>query len=165
MSEDRFILLDPGASRPTRVPLPPATTVKARTEDTEGRFSLMEVVVAQEIPRHVHHVADECIYVLSGALGVEFDDTDRTVMAGQFVLLPHGVPHALRPASTPPPNVLQISSPGGWECYLEDLSEHLSGAGRRGRPDAALLNRIAEPYRITYEEPATPSQPVAPDRP
>ncbi|MFF5713866.1 cupin domain-containing protein [Streptomyces sp. NPDC012756] len=157
MSEDRFILLDPGASRPTRVPLPPAMTVKARTEDTEGRFSCMEVVVAQEIPRHVHHVADECIYVLSGSLGVEFDDTDRTVTAGQFVLLPHGVPHALRPVGTPPPHVLQISSPGGWECYLEDLSEHLSGAGHRSRLDATALNRIAAPYQITYEEPAAPA--------
>ncbi|MFF3289901.1 cupin domain-containing protein [Streptomyces sp. NPDC003023] len=154
MSDDRFILLAPGATRTTRVPLPPAMAVKARTEDTEGRFSLMEVVVAQEIPRHVHHEADECVYVLSGELGVEFDDTTHTATAGQFVLLPHGVPHALRPASTPPPRVLQISSPGGWECYLEDLIEHRSRISHKGRLDPAELNRIAAPYRIAYEEPA-----------
>lgn len=154
MPEHRFILLDTGASRPTRVPLPPSMTVKARTEDTEGRFSLMEVVVTQAIPRHVHHVADECIYVLDGELAVEFDDSTQTATAGQFVLLPHGIPHALRPASTPPPRVLQISSPGGWECYLEDMIENRSQISQKGLLDAAALNRIAARHHITYEETA-----------
>ncbi|MGW3471163.1 hypothetical protein ACWDKQ_22510 [Saccharopolyspora sp. NPDC000995] len=30
-------------------------------------------VVVQEIPWHVHHEADECSYMLEGALTVEFD--------------------------------------------------------------------------------------------
>ncbi|ATL32877.1 cupin domain-containing protein [Streptomyces formicae] len=154
MPENRFLLLEAGASRPTRVPLPPSMTVKAGTDDTEGRFSLMEVVVAQAIPRHVHHVADECVYVLDGELTVEFDDRVHTVTAGQFVLLPHGVPHALRPATTPPPRVLQISSPGGWECFLEDMIENRTEISRKGQLDPVALNRIAAKYRITYEEPA-----------
>ncbi|MFM9368506.1 cupin domain-containing protein [Streptomyces sp. Da 82-17] len=152
--EDRFILLETGASRPTRVPLPPAMTVKAGTGDTEGRFSLLEVVVAQAVPRHVHHVADEAVYVLDGELAVEFDDRVRTVTAGGFVLLPYGVPHALRPASTPPPRVLQISSPGGWECLLEDLIENRREISRQGRLDPAALNRLAAKHQVTYEEQA-----------
>ncbi|MEV0296350.1 cupin domain-containing protein [Nocardia sp. NPDC050710] len=76
------------------------------TADTDGRFSLLEVVVAHEIPRHTHHSADECIYVLDGELGIEFDDRAYTAGPGAFTLLPRGVPHALRPASTPPPRVL-----------------------------------------------------------
>ncbi|MFE6779277.1 cupin domain-containing protein [Streptomyces sp. NPDC057702] len=154
MPAHRFILLDAGASRPTRVPLPPSMAVKAGTADTEGRFSLMEVVVAQDIPRHVHHVADECVYVLDGELAVEFDDRTQTVTAGQFVLLPHGVPHALRPATTPPPRVLQISSPGGWECFLEDMIENRTRISHQGRLDPVALNAIAARYEITYEEPA-----------
>ncbi|MER0244388.1 cupin domain-containing protein [Streptomyces sp. HSW2009] len=165
MSEHRFILLDAGASRPTRVPLPPAMAVKAGTEDTEGRFSLLEVVVAQEIPRHVHHVSDECVYVLDGELAVEFDDRTHTVAAGQFVLLPHGVPHALRPAGPRPPRVLQISSPGGWECFLQDMIENRTQISRQGRLDPAPLNRIAARHQITYEEPGQPgpAQAAAPD--
>ncbi|MFC5752858.1 cupin domain-containing protein [Actinomadura rugatobispora] len=151
MSADRFILLDAAEGRPTRVPVPPAFTVKATTADTEGKFSLLEVTLAQGIPRHVHHKADESIYVLDGELIVEFDDRTHTATAGRFVLLPHGVPHALRPGSTPP-RLLQISSPGGWECFIEDMFEDRSKVTTNGRLDPAKLNPIAAKYDITYEE-------------
>ncbi|WP_406387349.1 hypothetical protein [Streptomyces sp. NBC_00887] len=39
MTEDHFILLEPGGVRPGRIPLPPAFAVKATTDDTDGRFS------------------------------------------------------------------------------------------------------------------------------
>jgi hypothetical protein len=61
---DRFYLLDKGSARPTRLPLPPAFSVKARRTGTDGLFSLLEITVAQPVPRHTHHVADECIYIL-----------------------------------------------------------------------------------------------------
>ncbi|KUL21376.1 hypothetical protein [Streptomyces regalis] len=47
MPADRFILLEPGAARPGRIPLPPAFAVKATTDDTEGRLSLLEVTVSR----------------------------------------------------------------------------------------------------------------------
>lgn len=154
MPDDRFFLLEPGEVRPGRVPLPPAFAVKAMTSDTEGRFSLLEVVLARDIPRHTHHVADECIYVLDGELGVDFDDRVFTATKGMFVLLPHGVPHALRRVSSPPPRVLQISSPGGWECYLEDLFEAGPAVLTDGALDPRKINPIAAEYDIRYEEPA-----------
>ncbi|MCM1976471.1 cupin domain-containing protein [Streptomyces sp. G1] len=92
------------------------------------------------------------IYVLEGELGVHFDGEDLTIPAGSFILLPKGIPHALSRATDIPPRVLQGSSPGGWECYLEDLVE----AGPATTPDGALtpadLNTIAVPHGIQYEE-------------
>ena len=153
MPEDhRFLLLAPGEARPGRIPLPAAFAVKATTEDAEGRLSLLEVTVARDIPRHTHHVADELIYVLEGELGVDFDDRGLTATKGMFVLLPHGIPHALRCASSPPPRVLQISSPGGWECYLEDLLEAGQSVLTDGRLDPAKINPIAAEYGIRYDE-------------
>ncbi|MRH89168.1 cupin domain-containing protein [Nocardia sp. SYP-A9097] len=156
MSQNRFLLLQPGEVRPGRIPLPPAFAVKAATADTEGHFSMLEVTLARDIPRHTHHVADESIYVLDGVLEVEFDDRVLTVTAGMFVLLPHGIPHALRCGSTPPPRLLQISSPGGWECYLEDLFEAGPSVLTNGALDPAKINPIAAKYDIRYEETATP---------
>lgn len=152
MSHDRFLCLARGDTRPGRVALPPAFAMKATTEDTEGRFSLLEVSLARDIPRHTHHVADEAIYVLDGELGVDFDDWAFTAVAGTFVLLPHGIPHALRCVSDPPPRVLQISSPGGWECYLQDLFEAGPGVLTDGVLDPVKINPIAARYDIRYEE-------------
>jgi quercetin dioxygenase-like cupin family protein len=152
MPDDRFILLQPGEARPGRLPLPPAFAVKAMTDDTEGRFSLLEVTLARDVPRHIHHSADECIYVLEGELGIEFDDLRYTATKGMFVLLPHGVPHALRCASEPPPRVLQISSPGGWEHYIEDLIEAGPSVLTGGALDPTKINPIAGKYDIQYEE-------------
>lgn len=152
MPEDRFILLEPGAARPGRIPLPPAFAVKARTDDTEGRLSLLEVTLAKDIPRHTHHRADECIYVLDGVLEIEFDDRTHSAPKGTFALLPRGVPHALRRASNPPPRVLQISSPGGWEQYVEDLVEAGPAVFTQGRLDPAKINPIAGRHHISYDE-------------
>ena len=123
-----------------------------RLPDTDDRLSLLEMVVAQQIPRHVHHRADESIYVLDGELVVEFVDRTYRATPGQFVLLPHSVPHALRPGSGRPPRVLQISSPGGWECFIEDLIEARRHVSTAGELDARSLNPIAAKYGITYEE-------------
>lgn len=152
MSRNRFLFLAPGDVRPGRVPMPPAFAVKAATDDTEGRFSMLEVTLGRDIPRHTHHVADETIYVLDGVLEVEFDDRVLQATAGMFVLLPHGIPHALRCGSTPPPRLLQISSPGGWECYLEDLFEAGPSVLTNGALDPAKINPIAAKYDIRYEE-------------
>ncbi|MEV0684670.1 cupin domain-containing protein [Nocardia sp. NPDC050378] len=149
---DRFYLLGRGQARPGRIPVPPAFSVKARSGDTDGLFSALEVTVAQPIPRHTHLVADECIYVLDGVLDVEFDDRVHTAGPGQFVLLPHGVPHALRPGSSPPPRVVQISAPGGWECVVEAIIEHRTEVSAGGRFDPAALNRYTRPYHVVYEE-------------
>ncbi|WP_055590770.1 cupin domain-containing protein [Streptacidiphilus griseoplanus] len=152
MSADRFLLLQPGAVRPGRLPLPPAFAVKAMTDDTRGRFSLLEVTLVRDIPRHTHHRADEAVYVLEGVLAVEFDDRTHLAPAGSFALLPQGVPHALRRASDPPPRVLQISSPGGWEHYVEDLVEAGPAVLTDGRLDPAKINPIAEKHGISYQE-------------
>ena len=148
----RFVLLAAGQARPGRIAVPPAFSVKARTADTDGLFSLLEVTVAQPVPRHTHHVADECIYVLSGELTIEFDDRVHTAGAGAFVLLPHGGPHAIRPGSTPPPGVIQISSPGGWECVVEALIEHRTEVSKTGTFDPAALNRYTRRHHVVYEE-------------
>jgi quercetin dioxygenase-like cupin family protein len=154
VDHNRFVLLAPGGFRPGRVTMPPAFAVKASSADTAGRLSVLEVTLARDIPRHTHHGADECVYVLDGRLEVEFDDRTLIAEPGAFVLLPAGVPHALRGASQPPPRVLQISTPGGWECYLEDLFEAGLSVLTDGELDPTKINPIAARHGIHYDLPA-----------
>lgn len=151
MSEDRFIMLAPGEVRPGRIPLPPVFAVKATTEDTEGRFSLLEVSVTMDIPRHVHGTEDECVYVLDGELEIDFADRTYRATQGMCLLLPHGVPHAIRRVSETPPRVLQISSPGGWENLVEDLIERGPSVLTDGKLDPAKINPVAADYDVTYQ--------------
>ncbi|MEV6866322.1 hypothetical protein AB0M44_35675 [Streptosporangium subroseum] len=67
------------------------------------------------------------------------------------VLLPHGIPHAMRNVSTPPARTLQISSPAGWDRYLEDLFAAWDTVRTPdGRMDMAKVNEIGAPYGMRY---------------
>ncbi|MFE0190565.1 cupin domain-containing protein [Streptomyces sp. NPDC058989] len=150
MPEERFFVLRPGERRPGRVPLPPGFGVKARTHDTEGRLAILENQLDVDIPPHVHHHADEFVYVLEGEMEVDFDGATHHLTAGMCALLPHGVPHAMRNASQPPARCLQISSPGGWEEFVEDMFEAGPVVMKGGHPDLARLNAIGAKYGMEY---------------
>lgn len=53
-------------------------------------------------------------------------------------------------------------SPGGWECFVEDMVEAGPRLMADGRLDPARLNRIAGRHGITYEEDARHGQGCSP---
>ncbi|MEV7415024.1 cupin domain-containing protein [Streptomyces sp. NPDC089919] len=153
MSEDRFFVLAPGGTRPTRVPLPPGFGVKVATGDSEGRLAVLENRLDVDIPEHVHERMDEFVYVLEGALEVDYRGRTHRLTAGMSVLLPHGVPHAMRNASQPPARALQVSTPGGWDRFVEDM--FAAGPDVRtpeGAMDLRKVNVLGEPYGMRYTE-------------
>jgi hypothetical protein len=84
---------------------------------------------------------------------IDFRGESHRLTKGMSVLLPRGIPHAMRNVSDPPARTLQISSPGGWDRYLEDLFE--AGPAVRtadGRMDLAKVNEIGAPYGMRYVE-------------
>ncbi|AJT67335.1 hypothetical protein T261_5719 [Streptomyces lydicus] len=149
-SAERFFVLPAGERRPGRVPLPPGFAVKARTSDTEGRLSVLETQLDIDIPSHIHHDADEFLYILEGEMEVDLDGATHRLTPGMCVLLPHGIPHALRNASRPPARCLQISSPGGWEEFMEDMFEAGPVVMKDGHPDLGRLNEIGAAYGMEY---------------
>ncbi|WP_143569979.1 cupin domain-containing protein [Streptomyces acidiscabies] len=148
MSTDRFIYLSQGESRPTRVPVAPEFAVKARSEDTGGGFSVLEVTVGGELPLHIHHNDDEVLYMLEGEIEATFDGRVYTAKPGDFMLLPRGIPHAVRPASDVAPRLLQVSSPGGFEHFAEDLVENFGSLHETDDPQAVL--ELAGKHGITF---------------
>ncbi|MFI9046273.1 cupin domain-containing protein [Streptomyces sp. NPDC053427] len=148
---ERFFVLPAGERRPGRVPLPPGFAVKARANETEGRLSVLETQLDIDIPPHVHHGADEFLYILEGAMEVDIEGETHRLTPGMCALLPHGVPHALRNASRPPARCLQISSPGGWEEFVEDMFEAGPVVMKDGHPDLGRLNEIGAKYGMEYQ--------------
>jgi quercetin dioxygenase-like cupin family protein len=96
-------------------------SVLADSEETDGHFGLMEMIVpkGREPSRHLHYADDEGFYVLEGRVtfyvGQESDKADP----GTFVFLPHGVPHSYT-FETDVVRMLSIVAPGGLERHFRD---------------------------------------------
>ena len=98
--------------------------IKLRAEDTEGRFSLVEVTAPPgiEIPRHVHHGEDETFYVLEGSVTFEVSGSVVEAEAGAVLFAPRDVPHAYT-VGPEGARVLFLFSPGGFEGFIEASGE------------------------------------------
>jgi quercetin dioxygenase-like cupin family protein len=117
-------------------------------------FSLVRIhsPAADQAPLHVHESDDEGFYVLEGTLTLWVGDEDPvTLVPGQYILAPHGVPHTYR-AGADGAVTLVTSVPGGFVDFLRE-------AGRPalrpelpvldGPPDVDGLARIAAAHGIT----------------
>lgn len=103
-------------------------------------------------PLHVHEAEDEGFYVLEGELTLWVGDEDPvTLVPGQFVLAPHGVPHTYR-AGDEGAVTLVTSAPGGFAAFVREAgrpAERPELPVLDGPPDAERLARIAAAHGIT----------------
>jgi mannose-6-phosphate isomerase-like protein (cupin superfamily) len=100
------------------------TTIKATSEQTEGRYSLVEVLEPRgvEAPLHVHHREDEGFWVLEGEVTFRIGEEEIPAGPGSFVFGPRGVPHSYR-VDSETARLLFILSPGGMEGFIRASSE------------------------------------------
>ena len=69
-------------------------TVKATGKETDGRYTLVEVLEPEgEQPFHVHHREDEGFWVLEGELTFEVGEQTIKASPGSFIFGPKDVPH------------------------------------------------------------------------
>ncbi len=125
-------------------------TVLAASEDTGGRFGLLEMVVpkGREPSRHLHRKDDEGFYVLEGSVTFYVGDETYEAGPGTFVFLPRGVPHSYV-FETEEVRMLGIVAPGGLEGHFRDPrfaepAEAQTLPPPAGPPDAAFLEEMAK---------------------
>jgi quercetin dioxygenase-like cupin family protein len=98
--------------------------ILARGAETEGAYSLIE----QEHPPltgarlHYHREGAEGFYVLAGEYTFMIGTGRRRATAGDFLLVPAGVPHAFVNRGDTPARLL-IFLPAGTERYFELMAE------------------------------------------
>jgi len=70
--------------------------VLARSKDTAGAFSMLEIAGARGAmaPEHSHGTEAEAFYVLDGRMDVHVADQSRSVAPGDFVYIPRATRHA-----------------------------------------------------------------------
>ncbi len=101
--------------------------IKASGRDTDGRFSLVEVVDHEGVdtPLHVHHNEDEAFWILEGSLTFEVGGKIIKADPGSFLFGPKGVPHRYH-VDKGPARLLFILAPAGFEEFIRETSEPAS---------------------------------------
>jgi quercetin dioxygenase-like cupin family protein len=126
-------------------------TVLAGSDDTGGRFGLMEMVAPKglEPSRHLHYHDDEGFYVLEGDVTFYVGEEIHKARPGTFVFLPQGVPHSYT-FETDEVRMLAIVAPGGIEQHFRDprFAEPAEAPtlppAAMGPPDMAVLEALTE---------------------
>jgi len=121
-----------GESRDWFQPLPgEQIAMRVESQHTNGAFSLTEIIVAPQSgpPLHIHHDADEVLYVLEG-IGDFICGSERfRTGPGGFAAIPRGTPHAFRNFEAMPLRMVVLLTPGGFEQFMPAM---------KGRPTADI---------------------------
>ena len=121
-------------------------TVKATGKETDGRYTLVEVLDPEgEGPLHVHHNEDEGFWVLEGELTFEVGEETIKAQPGSFVFGPKDVPHRYT-VDSGPARLLYILSPAGFEEFIyatsEPARERTLPPAPEGPPDEAEIEQL-----------------------
>lgn len=70
-------------------------------------------------PLHIHHNEDETFYVLDGALSVFVDGDELRIAAGDYAVVPRGVPHTYLVRSERARMLVSFAPAGFEEAFIE----------------------------------------------
>jgi quercetin dioxygenase-like cupin family protein len=128
---------------------------KAEGERPGGGPTFLEFTAAPGFSTgdHVHSRIEEIFYVVEGEFQIRAGDQTLRAKAGDFVLVPPGVPHGFgNPEGTPAKMVLLISPAGVHEAYFEELAGLLA---QPGAPDIQAIAELRQRYDTQQVSPLT----------
>src|SRR6266478_4026482 len=87
----------------------------ATGEDTDGKYALLEAIVAPGggPPPHVHSREEEGFYILDGAIAFQIGEDRVVATAGTFANMPVGTPHTFKNETDRPARMLISVAPAG----------------------------------------------------
>jgi quercetin dioxygenase-like cupin family protein len=121
MAEARPVMVAPGEGTTIEGPAGGPLTFKVRGEQTGGRLTAVENVIApgDGPPLHVHAAEDEAWYVLDGTLRFVLGTERSEAPAGSFVFVPRGTPHCFQNVGDGPARILVLFTPSGMEGFFD----------------------------------------------
>jgi quercetin dioxygenase-like cupin family protein len=106
-----------------RTPTGERFKIHISAEETEGRFTMLEMVAdpRNRIPMHIHKNEHEHFIVLEGTLHIANGDKTLDAPAGTTVTVKKGVPHAWCNLSDSPLRLGIVFSPGHIEGMFREV--------------------------------------------
>lgn len=98
-------------------------TFKTVSQDTNGTYSLMEMVVYPQTgsPLHIHSHEDESFWVQSGEIQFQIDGETIIATPGTFIYSPRGQRHLFANLSDHSATVLCWITPAGLEQFFMEI--------------------------------------------
>ena len=121
---------------------------KVKSEDTNGVFSVIEIVTppGKGVSLHVHEREDELVYLLEGEIEVTLGDQKMKAVPGVMALLPRGIPHGFTNIGDKPSRLLDTILPGHFDNYFVDLAALFAA----GDPTDEQIDGLSKKYAIKY---------------
>ena len=135
-------------------------------EETGGAFDVSLVTQPPGIatPLHIHTREAEAFYVLEGTLAYQAGDQLHQLVAGSFIYLPAGIPHAFRITGTTPVRFLGLVAPAGLMRLYDEVGmpareRRLPGAdGLSMEEEIPRWNEIGPRYGLRVVGPPIPAE-------
>ena len=127
---------------------PQGTGVVVPHEATGGVISFVELAMDPRhlIRGHVHARTDVWIHVLHGEVGVRVADDEAIATAGDYLLKPREIPHAMWNPGDEPNRLIEILTPGNGDLFFRDAAALPDNAS------AEEFEAMAARHGITYFE-------------
>ncbi|MCA9691451.1 MAG: cupin domain-containing protein [Nannocystaceae bacterium] len=109
------------------------TTIKIRSDQLGGDFSVMEADIAphQLLTPHTHLHEDQGVYVIEGELEFEVGGeggTRFTARAGDYVVKPRGVSHCFWNTTDQTARYIELSGRANFEAFVYETKESTAKA-------------------------------------
>lgn len=140
------IVLRPGDAETIRIG-GASLDLLATAATTDGRLALLQTTLEPNSPGprpHVHHGLVDMFFVVEGTLTVRLDLEELEAPAGSFLAVPPGIVHAFANRSEQAVRFLNLSIPGGFEKYLQEVAARAA----EGPVDQQVLDEIASRYDL-----------------
>ena len=125
-------------------------SVVATSDETGGTLGVIDEMLApgEQAPPHVHHAADELLYVVAGEFSFQIGDLLAGGGPGTVAFVPRGTVHTWRNAGETPGRMLFVFTPAGFEGFIAEGPARTRLALEAREPGA--INRMAARYQTTY---------------
>jgi len=122
-------------------------TFKLTGKETDGKLTVIlhELPPGIGVPMHVHTHEDETFYLTEGELEVTIDSNIITLKAGDVILLPKNVPHAIKNNTDRLAKAHLSLYPAGIEEMFMELSKLPAGP-----PNLAQVSEICNRYGVRF---------------
>jgi quercetin dioxygenase-like cupin family protein len=115
-------------SKPTYLTLADFYTFLATGKDTDGKYSLTEMVMqpGSVTPAHIHDQFEEAHYILEGEVEYQLDDKTIVAIPGAFVQFPIGQAHGFKNVTSQPAKVLALMTSPENEQFFPEFGQQVN---------------------------------------